>query len=51
MRLRGREKANRDWAKKKMEEFLLILPEDYKPVSEIRFDNFGLNVQIDKKQK
>lgn len=51
MRLRGREKGNRAWAKQKMEEFLRSLPENYRPIGEIKFDNFGLNVQIDKRQK
>ncbi|MDP3901482.1 MAG: translation initiation factor IF-3 [bacterium] len=45
--LRGREKYNRDWAKRKMEEFLKMLPE-HKMTTEPKFGMRGLIAQISK---
>lgn len=50
LRLRGREKANKEWARQKLEEFVVLLADDYKIVSEIKLAGQGFVVQIDKKQ-
>lgn len=49
LRLVGREKANRDWARFKLEEFLKMIPFEYKLLSEPKFSGRGLQVQINKK--
>ncbi len=49
MRLRGREKRNKDWAMQKLLEFLKLLPMEYKKLSEPRFLGNGPAVQIAKK--
>lgn len=51
MKLRGREKANKDYAAKKLEEFLALVGENFKITSPIKFGGTGLNVQIDKSDK
>lgn len=51
MRLRGREKANKDYAAKKMEEFLTLIGLNYKVTSAIKPAGNGLSVQIDKNDK
>lgn len=43
--LRGREKANKNWAKYKLEEFLKILPE-HKVILEPKFGGRGLSAQV-----
>lgn len=48
VRLRGRERYNKDWAKQKLEEFLKMINIDYKVVSAPKFAQ-GLSVQIVKK--
>lgn len=48
MRLRGREKANRDWARIKLEEFLKLLIPDHKLVSPPRYTGNGFTVQVTK---
>ncbi len=49
MRLRGREKRNKDWAMQKLLEFLKLLPMEYKKLNEPRFLGNGPAVQIAKK--
>jgi translation initiation factor IF-3 len=49
MRLRGREKRNKDWAMEKLKEFLTLIPTEYKKLSEPRFTGNGPGVQIAKK--
>jgi len=49
MRLRGREKRNKDWAMEKLKEFMLLIPVDYKKLSEPKFGGMGPGVQIAKK--
>ncbi len=51
MRLRGREKANKDYAAKKLEEFLTLIGENFRITSPIKPGGYGLNVQIDKNDK
>jgi translation initiation factor IF-3 len=45
--LRGREKQNKDWARKKMHEFLQMLV-PHKILSEIKFGQRGFSIQITK---
>lgn len=49
MRLRGREKGNKDWAKKKLHEFLQMITTEYKLLSTEKFGGRGMLVQIAKK--
>ena len=49
MRLRGREKGNKEWAREKLEAFMKMIPVEYKRLSEPRFGGYGLSVQIAKK--
>lgn len=49
MRLRGREKYNRDWARQKLAEFLKMITVEYKALNEPRFGGQGMNMQIAKK--
>ena len=49
MRLRGREKRNKDWAMEKLKEFLTLIPVEHKRLSEPRFLGNGPAVQIAKK--
>ena len=49
MRLRGREKANKDWAMQKLNEFLAMIPVEYKKISEAKFAGRGMQIQIIKK--
>lgn len=49
MRLRGREKRNKDWAMEKLKEFLTLIPMEYKKLSEPRFLGNGPSVQVAKK--
>ncbi len=49
MRLRGREKRNRDFAMQKLLDFLKLVPVEYKKLSEPRFLGNGPSVQIAKK--
>lgn len=49
LRLRGREKRNRDWAMEKLKEFLKLIPVDYKRLTEPKFTGNGPGVQIAKK--
>jgi translation initiation factor IF-3 len=49
MRLRGREKRNKDWAMEKLKEFLTLIPVEYKKLSEPKFSGNGPAIQISKK--
>ncbi len=49
LRLRGREKRNKDWAMEKLKEFLKLLPMEYKQLSAPKFGGNGPGVQITKK--
>jgi translation initiation factor IF-3 len=49
LRLRGREKANKPWAMEKLNEFLKLLPMEYKQLTQPRFSGNGPGVQIAKK--
>jgi len=48
VRLRGREKYNRDWANKKLTEFLQMIKMEYKVLGAPKFAQ-GLSIQIAKK--
>lgn len=47
--LRGREKANKNWALQKLEEFLTMIQTPYKRVTEPKRSNRGFSMQIAKK--
>lgn len=51
LRLRGREKGNKEWASLKLENFLKMIPQEveYKRLSPPRFGGYGLSMQIAKK--
>ena len=49
MRLRGREKYNRDWARKKLEEFTAMITAEHKRISEPKFGGRGMAMLIAKK--
>lgn len=51
VRLRGREKRNKEWAEQKLEDFLKMIPPEteYKRISPKRFGGYGLSMQIAKK--
>jgi translation initiation factor IF-3 len=49
MRLRGREKGNKDWARLKLDEFLKMITVEFKIVSAPKFAGRGMIVQIAKK--
>jgi len=46
--LRGREKANKDWARKKLEDFLKIITPEHKIIMTPRYLGKGFNVQVAK---
>jgi translation initiation factor IF-3 len=49
MRLRGREKRNKDWAMEKLVDFLKLIPVEYKKLNEPKFLGNGPSIQIAKK--
>ncbi len=49
LRLRGREKGNKDWARIKFKEFLAMIPTEFKILSEPKFAGRGMIAQIAKK--
>lgn len=49
MKLRGREKRNKAWAFQKMDEFLKMIPVEYKIMSNPKFGGFGITAQIIRK--
>jgi len=44
--LRGREKANKEWARAKLEEFMAMIETPHKVTSEVKFGGRGMLVQI-----
>lgn len=50
LRLRGREKYNKPWANQKLNEFLTMIPVEYRIVTPAKFGGRGLAVQIMKKK-
>lgn len=51
MRLRGREKGNKDFARKKLEEFLSMIGYPFKITNHPSFGGYGLNMQISPQKK
>lgn len=49
LRLRGREKGNREWSNQKLSEFLKLITVEYKMISSPRPGGRGLTMQIVKK--
>jgi len=49
MRLRGREKYNKDWARQKLADFIKMITVEYKIMSEPKFGGRGMTAQIVKK--
>jgi translation initiation factor IF-3 len=49
MRLRGREKGNKQWAQQKFQEFLKMIPFEYKVMSFPKFGGRGMIAQVGKK--
>jgi translation initiation factor IF-3 len=49
MRLRGREKANKQWVLQKLDEFISMIKIDFKKISEPKFGGRGISMQIVKK--
>lgn len=49
MRLRGREKANKQWVFQKLDEFISMIEIDFKKISEPKFGGRGISMQIVKK--
>lgn len=49
MRLRGREKYNKDWAKQKINEFIKMITVEHKVITEPKFGGRGMIAQIIKK--
>jgi len=47
--LRGREKANKDWAKQKLFEFLKMINPEHKVLLEPKYSGRGFNAQVVKK--
>ena len=47
--LRGREKANKDWAKQKLLDFIKMINPEHKVIMEPRYSGRGFNVQVVKK--
>ena len=49
LKLRGREKQNKDWARQKLDAFLKMIAVEYKFITSPRFGGRGMIVQIVKK--
>lgn len=47
MKLRGREKAMKDWSRGKMEEFMKMFPFPYKLTQNINFDGKAFSIKIE----
>ena len=47
--LKGREKYNKEWARQKLDQFLTMIPAEYKRLTEPRFGGRGMTMQIVKK--
>lgn len=50
MRLRGREKAMKDWSRGKMEEFLKLIPFQFKLTQNIQYDGKQFTMRMDPPQ-
>ena len=48
LKLRGREKANKEWALEKLKEFLELITEDFRVMSSPKSGGTGFTVQINK---
>lgn len=48
MRLRGREKGMKDWARSKMDEFLKMIPTEFRILSPAKFGGRGMGLHIAK---
>jgi translation initiation factor IF-3 len=48
LKLRGREKANKEWAREKLNEFLELITEDYRVMMSPKAGGVGFTVQINK---
>jgi len=46
VRLRGREKGQKDWARKKLNEFIGMIPLEHKTIGEPKFGGGGISLQI-----
>ncbi|MDD5547896.1 MAG: translation initiation factor IF-3 [Candidatus Pacebacteria bacterium] len=46
MTMRGREKANKDWAKQRLQEFMKLITVEHKVISDIKMGGYGLLVRI-----
>ncbi len=49
MRIRGREKAHKDWSEQKLKEFLGLITFEFKVLSSPKFGGRGMMMQIGKK--
>ena len=49
LKLRGREKRNKEWAYKKLNEFLAMIPVGYKTLGDPKWGGFGITLQIAKR--
>jgi translation initiation factor IF-3 len=49
MRLRGREKFHKEWARQKLEEFLKMITIEYKLITPPKFSGLGIIAQLTKK--
>jgi translation initiation factor IF-3 len=49
VRLRGREKANKGWARQKLAEFLKMIVTEYKIVNDVKFGGRGMGIVITRK--
>lgn len=49
LRLRGREKGNKEWARQKLEQFLAMITTNYERLSQPKLGGRGLLLQIGKK--
>jgi translation initiation factor IF-3 len=49
MRLRGREKYNKDWARKRLNDFIKMIAVEYRVTGEPKFGGRGMVMQIGKK--
>lgn len=46
MTMRGREKANKEWAKQKLLDFMKLIIPEYKVIMDIRMGGYGFVIQI-----
>ena len=46
VRLRGREKGQKDWVRKKLDAFVKMIPVEHKVLGDARFGEGGLSIQI-----